>query len=197
MTVPALPHCPKSNTRESPITQQLSKIQVNVQTECNQIQLVLNPISVGTEAVSNIRKHSEVSLLAEQRTRGTASIVRHSEDTRNDALTMLDHQVLNTSNVLQQLRMMKSPGIQNLNEKVGAVDFEWKLKKPPNPPKTLFWCCNRFYFKRVLTCIFKSGKCHFLATAMQSHQKQLHFSAVVISKLEAIVPSTRNSLITL
>ncbi|KAF4793886.1 laminin subunit beta 4 [Turdus rufiventris] len=73
------------------------------------------------EAVSNIRKHSEVSLLAEQRTRGTASIVRHSEDTRNDALTMLDHQVLNTSNVLQQLRMIKSPGIQNLNEKVEGI----------------------------------------------------------------------------
>uniref|UniRef100_A0A8C9U968 Laminin subunit beta 4 n=1 Tax=Serinus canaria TaxID=9135 RepID=A0A8C9U968_SERCA len=71
------------------------------------------------EAISNIRKHSEVSLLAEQRTRGTTPVVRHSEYTRNDALTMLDHQVLNTSSVLQQLRMIKSPDIQNLNEKVG------------------------------------------------------------------------------
>lgn len=155
MTGPALPHCPKSNTRESPVTQQLSKIQINVQTECNQIQLVLNPISVGTEAVSNIRKHSEVSLLAEERTRGTASIVRHSEDTRNDALTMLDHQVLNTSNVLQQLRMIKSPGIQNLNEKVGAVDFKWKLKKtktkqPQTPKNSLFDVVIDFILKGCL-----------------------------------------------
>uniref|UniRef100_A0A8C3QH57 Laminin subunit beta 4 n=1 Tax=Cyanoderma ruficeps TaxID=181631 RepID=A0A8C3QH57_9PASS len=71
------------------------------------------------EAISNIRKHSEVSLLAEQKTRGTARVVGHSEYTRNDALTMLDRQVLNTSSVLQQLRMIKSPDIQNLNEKVG------------------------------------------------------------------------------
>uniref|UniRef100_U3K696 Laminin subunit beta 4 n=1 Tax=Ficedula albicollis TaxID=59894 RepID=U3K696_FICAL len=71
------------------------------------------------KAISNIRKHSEVSLLAEQKTRGTTPIVRHSEDTRNEALTMLDHQVLNASIVLQQLRKIKSPGIQNLNEKVG------------------------------------------------------------------------------
>lgn len=88
------------------------------------MQLVLNPISVGTEAISNVRKHSEVSLLAEQRTRGTAPVVRHSEYTRNHALAMLDHQVFNASSVLQQLRMIKSPDIQNLNEKVGGVDFE-------------------------------------------------------------------------
>lgn len=96
------------------------------------MQSVLNPISVGTEAISNIRKHSEVSLLAEQKTRATTPIVRHSEYTRKDALTMLDHQVLNTSSVLQQLRMIKSPDTQNLNEKVGAVDFEQKLKIPQN-----------------------------------------------------------------
>uniref|UniRef100_A0A674HEF4 Laminin subunit beta 4 n=1 Tax=Taeniopygia guttata TaxID=59729 RepID=A0A674HEF4_TAEGU len=84
-----------------------------------QMQSVLNPISVDTEAISNIRKHSEVSLLAEQKTRATTPIVRHSEYTRKDALTVLDHQVLNTSSVLQQLRMIKSPDIQNLNEKVG------------------------------------------------------------------------------
>ncbi|NWW62111.1 LAMB4 protein, partial [Ifrita kowaldi] len=94
---------------------------VNAQTECNQIQLVLNPISVGTEAVSNIRKHFEVSLLAEQKTRGTSPIVRYSEYTRNHALAMLDHQVLKASNVLQQLRMIKSPDIQNLNEKICGV----------------------------------------------------------------------------
>ncbi|KAI1239430.1 hypothetical protein IHE44_0012552 [Lamprotornis superbus] len=73
------------------------------------------------EAISSIRKHSEVSLLAEQKTRGTTPIVRHSEYTRNDALSMLDHQVLNTSDVLQQLRMIKSPDIQNLNEKICGV----------------------------------------------------------------------------
>ncbi|NXD94209.1 LAMB4 protein, partial [Chaetorhynchus papuensis] len=96
-------------------------IRVNAQTECNQMQLVLNPISVGTEAVSNIRKHFEVSLLAEQKSRGTTPTVRHSEYTRNHTLTMLDHQVLKASNVLQQLRMIKSPDIQNLNEKICGV----------------------------------------------------------------------------
>lgn len=124
MTVPVLPCCPKSNTSESPVTQQLSRIQVNAQTDCNQMQLVLNPISVGTEAVSNIRKHSEVSLLAEQKTRGTTPIVRHSEYTRNHALAMLNHQLFKARNVLQQLTMIKSPDIQNLNEKVGSMDFE-------------------------------------------------------------------------
>ncbi|OWK52851.1 Laminin subunit beta-4, partial [Lonchura striata] len=73
------------------------------------------------EAISNIRKHSEVSLLAEQMTRRTTPIVRHSEYTRSDTLTMFDHQVLNTSMVLQQLRMIKSPDIQNLNEKICGV----------------------------------------------------------------------------
>ncbi|KAM4782672.1 laminin subunit beta-4 [Cyanocitta cristata] len=73
------------------------------------------------EAVSNIRKHFEVSLLAEQKTRGTTPIVRYSEYTRNHALAMLDHQVLKASNVLQQLRMIKSPDIQNLNEKICGV----------------------------------------------------------------------------
>ncbi|NWZ05449.1 LAMB4 protein, partial [Agelaius phoeniceus] len=97
------------------------KIQANAQTECNQMQLVLNPISVGTEAISNIRKHSEVSLLAEQRTRGTSPVVRHSEYTRNDTLAMLDHQLFDASSVLQQLRMIKSPDIQNLNEKICGV----------------------------------------------------------------------------
>ncbi|NXQ11768.1 LAMB4 protein, partial [Peucedramus taeniatus] len=100
---------------------QYLNFKVNAQTECNQMQLVLNPISVGTEAISNIRKHSEVSLLAKQKTRGTTPIVTHSEYTRNDALAMLDHQVLNASSVLQQLRMIKSPDIQNLNEKICGV----------------------------------------------------------------------------
>lgn len=127
MTVPVLPHCPKSNTSESSVTQQLSRIQVNAHTESNAFGT--KPCSVGTEAVSNIRKHSEVSLLAEQKTRGTTPVMGHSEYTRNNTLSMLDHQVLNATSVLQQLRMIKSPDIQNLNEKVGDVDFEWKLKK--------------------------------------------------------------------
>ncbi|NWV86892.1 LAMB4 protein, partial [Dasyornis broadbenti] len=94
---------------------------VNTQTELNQMQLVLNPISVGTEAISNIRKHFEVSLLAEQKTRGTTPVVRYSEYTRNHASAMLDHQVSKASNVLQQLRMIKSPDIQHLNEKICGV----------------------------------------------------------------------------
>ncbi|NXU14074.1 LAMB4 protein, partial [Pardalotus punctatus] len=121
VTIPVPPCCPKSNTSGSSVTHQLSRIQINTQTECNQMQLVLNPISVGTEAISNIRKHFEVSLLAEQKTRGTTSIVRSSEYTRNHASAMLDHHVSKASYVLQQLRMIKSPDIQNLNEKICGV----------------------------------------------------------------------------
>ncbi|XP_030336364.1 laminin subunit beta-4 [Strigops habroptila] len=70
------------------------------------------------EAISNIKKHFEVSLLAEQKTSETAPIVRYSAYTRNHALAMLGRQALKASNVLEQLKMIKSPGIQNLNEKV-------------------------------------------------------------------------------
>ncbi|XP_010021082.1 PREDICTED: laminin subunit beta-4, partial [Nestor notabilis] len=70
------------------------------------------------EAISNIKKYFEVSLLAEQKTSETAPIVRYSEYTRNHALAMLGRQVLKASNVLEQLKMIKSPNVQTLNEKV-------------------------------------------------------------------------------
>ncbi|XP_074000722.1 laminin subunit beta-4 [Numenius arquata] len=74
------------------------------------------------EAISNIRKHFEVSLLAEQKTSGTTPIVRYSEYTRNQVLAMLlGHQALNTNNVLEQLKKIKTPNIQNLNEKICGV----------------------------------------------------------------------------
>ncbi|XP_009889167.1 PREDICTED: laminin subunit beta-4 [Charadrius vociferus] len=73
------------------------------------------------EAISNIRKHFEVSLLAEQKTSGTTPIVRYSEYARNHALAMLGHQALKASNVLEQLKMIKSLNIQNLNEKICGV----------------------------------------------------------------------------
>ncbi|KAM6320647.1 laminin subunit beta-4 [Aegotheles albertisi] len=73
------------------------------------------------EAVSNIRTHFEVSLLAEQKTSETTPIVRYSEYTRNHALAVLEQQALKESNVLEQLKMIKSPNIQNLNEKICGV----------------------------------------------------------------------------
>ncbi|XP_009863212.1 PREDICTED: laminin subunit beta-4 [Apaloderma vittatum] len=73
------------------------------------------------EAISNIRKHFEESLVAEQKSSGTTSVVRYSEYTRNHALAMLDHQALKASNVLEQLKMIKSPNIQNSNEKICGV----------------------------------------------------------------------------
>ncbi|XP_010294871.1 PREDICTED: laminin subunit beta-4 [Phaethon lepturus] len=73
------------------------------------------------EAISNIRKHFEISLLSEQKTSGTTSIVSYSEHTRNHALTMLEHQALKASNVLERLKTIKSPNIQNLNEKMCGV----------------------------------------------------------------------------
>lgn len=100
------------------------------------MQSVLNPISVAIEAMSNIRKHFEVSLLAEQKTSGTTPVVGYSEYTRNHALAMLGRQALKASHVLEQLRSIESPSIQNLNEKVGTVNFEWELNK-----SLFFWCC--------------------------------------------------------
>lgn len=145
--------------------------------------MVLNQISVATEAITNIRKHFEVSLLAQQKTSRTISTVRYSEDTRNHMLTMLAHQASKASKVLEQLKMIKSPDIQNLIEKVDTVNFEWELNK-----NLFFDVVSRSYFKTVFTCIYKSGKHHFPGADKQSHQKQLQFSAVVTTTLlEAIV----------
>ncbi|NXG31934.1 LAMB4 protein, partial [Dromaius novaehollandiae] len=85
------------------------------------IQSVLNIISVPIEAVSDIRKHFEISLLAEKKTSGTVPIVRYSEYTRKSALAMLDDHTLKESNVLEQLKIIKTPDIQNLNEKICGV----------------------------------------------------------------------------
>ncbi|XP_032852155.2 laminin subunit beta-4 isoform X2 [Tyto alba] len=73
------------------------------------------------EVISNIKKHFEVSLLAEEKTSGTTPIVKYSEYTRNYALTMLGDQALKASNVLEQLKMIKIPNIQNLSEKICGV----------------------------------------------------------------------------
>ncbi|KAM6424929.1 laminin subunit beta-4 [Rhynochetos jubatus] len=73
------------------------------------------------EAISNIRKHFEISLLAEQKTSGTTPVIRHSEHTRGRTLTVLGHQALKETNVLEQLKMIKSPDIHNLNEKICGV----------------------------------------------------------------------------
>ncbi|NXG57811.1 LAMB4 protein, partial [Hemiprocne comata] len=81
----------------------------------------LNSASVAIEAISNIRKHFEVSLLAEQKSTGTSPIIRYAEYTRSHALSMLGQQALKESNVLEQLKVMKSPNIQNLNEKICGV----------------------------------------------------------------------------
>lgn len=61
---------------------------------------------------------------------------------------MLGHHALKESNVLEQLKMIKILNIQNLNEKVGAVDVEWKLNK-----NLFFDAVSSFYFKRVLTSV--------------------------------------------
>ena len=102
----------------------MSRTQANTELNATKIQWVLNPISLATEAISSIRKHSEVSLLAEQKTSGTTPIVKYSEYTRNHMLVMLGDQALKASNVLEQLKMIKSPNIQNLSEKVGTVNFK-------------------------------------------------------------------------
>uniref|UniRef100_A0A8C8B6W0 Laminin subunit beta 4 n=1 Tax=Otus sunia TaxID=257818 RepID=A0A8C8B6W0_9STRI len=101
--------------------QRYIQTQANTELNATKTQWVLNPICLATEAISSIRKHSEVSLLAEQKTGGTTPIVKYSEYTRNHALVMLGDQALKASNVLEQLKMIKSPNIQNLSEKVGTI----------------------------------------------------------------------------
>ncbi|XP_025931830.1 laminin subunit beta-4 [Apteryx rowi] len=73
------------------------------------------------ETTSNIRKHFEISLLAEKKTSGTIPIVRYSEYTRDSVLAMLDDHALKESNVLEQLKVIKTPDVQNLNEKICGV----------------------------------------------------------------------------
>lgn len=86
--------------------------------KCN--QLVLNAISIATEAINNIRKHSEVSFLAEEKARETTPVVWHSQYTRQSVLTVIHKQAWEGSKVLEQLKLIKIPGIQHLAEKVGA-----------------------------------------------------------------------------
>lgn len=54
---------------------------------------------------------------------------------------MLGHQALKANNVLEQLRKIKSSNIQNLNEKVGTVNFDCELNK-----NLFFDAVSRFYF---------------------------------------------------
>lgn len=86
--------------------------------KCN--QLVLNAISIATEAINDIRKHSEVSFLAEQKARGIAPMAGHSEHTRQSVLTVMHKLAWEGSRVLEQLKLIKIPDIQHLAEKVGA-----------------------------------------------------------------------------
>nr|XP_047924486.1 laminin subunit beta-4 isoform X1 [Anser cygnoides]XP_047924487.1 laminin subunit beta-4 isoform X1 [Anser cygnoides]XP_047924488.1 laminin subunit beta-4 isoform X1 [Anser cygnoides]XP_047924489.1 laminin subunit beta-4 isoform X1 [Anser cygnoides] len=84
------------------------------------------------EAISNIRKHFEMSLLAEEKSSGTTPVIRYSEYTRNSTLAVMGQQALKGSNVLEQLKMIKIPDIQNLNEKICGV--------PGNLPCTAAAC---------------------------------------------------------
>ncbi|NXN99499.1 LAMB4 protein, partial [Rhinopomastus cyanomelas] len=95
----------------------------NLKDELNsmEVQAVLNSVSVATEAISNIRKHYEVSLLAEETISGTTPTVRYLERTRSHTLTLLGHQALKSSSLLEQLKTIKSPDIQNLKEKICGV----------------------------------------------------------------------------
>ncbi|KAM8821354.1 laminin subunit beta-4 [Eudromia elegans] len=70
------------------------------------------------EAVNNIRKYFEISLLAKKKTSGTIPITGYSEHTRKSVLAMLDNLALKESDVQEQLKVIKIPNIQILNEKV-------------------------------------------------------------------------------
>ncbi|XP_062455329.1 laminin subunit beta-4 [Rhea pennata] len=73
------------------------------------------------EAVSNIRNHFEMSLLAEKKITGTIPLVQYSEYTRNNVLAILDDHALKESNVLEQLKIIRTPDFQNLNDKICGV----------------------------------------------------------------------------
>ncbi|XP_046762736.1 laminin subunit beta-4 isoform X1 [Gallus gallus] len=73
------------------------------------------------EAINNIRKHSEVSFLAEEKARETTPVVWHSQHTRQSVLTVIHKQAWEGSKVLEQLKLIKIPGIQHLAEKICGV----------------------------------------------------------------------------
>ncbi|OXB71461.1 UNVERIFIED_CONTAM: hypothetical protein H355_011529, partial [Colinus virginianus] len=73
------------------------------------------------EVISNIKKHFEVSFLAEEKARETALVIRHSEHTRQSAIAVMHKQAWEGSKVLEQLKLIKIPDIQQLVEKICVV----------------------------------------------------------------------------
>uniref|UniRef100_A0A452UH64 Laminin subunit beta 4 n=1 Tax=Ursus maritimus TaxID=29073 RepID=A0A452UH64_URSMA len=71
-----------------------------------------------TDSSENIRKHYQRSSSAEKKSNETASIIKHSEKTRNDLLPIFDTLASKQNLSLKKLKQITVPDIQILNEKV-------------------------------------------------------------------------------
>lgn len=71
-----------------------------------------------TPTEENIKKYYQRSSSAEKKTNKTASIIDHSEKTRNDLLTILDTLASKENLSLEKLKQIKIPDIQILKQKV-------------------------------------------------------------------------------
>uniref|UniRef100_A0A4X2KND4 Laminin subunit beta 4 n=1 Tax=Vombatus ursinus TaxID=29139 RepID=A0A4X2KND4_VOMUR len=70
---------------------------------------------------SKIKKYYQMSLSMEQKINETTLIMKHSENTRNDLLTMIDGLTSKADFSLEKLKQIQTPDIQKLNEKVCGI----------------------------------------------------------------------------
>ncbi|XP_074050024.1 laminin subunit beta-4 isoform X2 [Macrotis lagotis] len=70
---------------------------------------------------SNIKKYYQMSLSGEQKINETTLIIKHSENTRKDLLTMINGLTSKANFSMEKLKQIQTPDIQILNEKVCGI----------------------------------------------------------------------------
>lgn len=78
----------------------------------------LTSICINVDSSENIKKHYQRSSSAEKKSNETTSIIKNSEKTRNDSLTIFDTLASKQNLSLEKLKQITVPDIQILNEKV-------------------------------------------------------------------------------
>ncbi|XP_027694673.1 laminin subunit beta-4 isoform X2 [Vombatus ursinus] len=78
---------------------------------------------------SKIKKYYQMSLSMEQKINETTLIMKHSENTRNDLLTMIDGLTSKADFSLEKLKQIQTPDIQKLNEKIRNITKLTQLTK--------------------------------------------------------------------
>uniref|UniRef100_F6YTR2 Laminin subunit beta 4 n=1 Tax=Monodelphis domestica TaxID=13616 RepID=F6YTR2_MONDO len=85
------------------------------------VQLASHVSNSSTRDASEIKKHHQMSLSAEQKINKTVITIKHSENTRKDLLTMIDGLTSKREFSLENLKQIQAPDIQKLNEKVCGI----------------------------------------------------------------------------